>query len=80
MEAVFAEDGLAFGEGDGAGKDRPGVDERMKLAILPAGVHVVWQRIEKFLVELSADEAAIEQLRIHASNNSPVTGVDEGLS
>ena len=60
MEAVLAEDGLAEGERDGAGKDRAGVDERMKLALLPAGVHAGRQRVEEILVELSADEAAIK--------------------
>ena len=60
VEAVVSEDGLAFGEGDGAGEDRPGVYERMKLAVFAAGIHVGWQRIEKVLVELSADEAAIK--------------------
>ncbi len=77
MEAVFAEDGAAFGEGDGAGKDGAGVYEGMKLAVLPAGVHVVGQRIEKVLVELPADEAAIEQLGIDASNNGLETILDK---
>src|SRR5205814_10040092 len=51
---------------------RPRVYERVKLAVLPAGIHVLWKVVQQVDIEFPAGELAPELRPVHAHDDGPV--------